>query len=342
MKRLYYRAKAALRPKALVLMYHRIAEPDSDVWEIAVRPKHFEEHLQVLQKSGMAVSLRSLATGLRQGKLKRGSIALTFDDGYADNFTIARPLLEQYQIPATFFITTGNLGQKKEFWWDELEQLFLFTRELPQNLKIHFGEQEYSFDFGSESHLSETLLQAHRHWQASTQAAPSLRARNYLQIWQQLQPLPHTIQQKKLQELRAWAGLALQVREDYLSMSIAQLQELAGNPLFDIGIHTLTHPALACHDQEYQQAEIAECRQFLAHTLGNPVDLLAYPFGINNATTIAIAAEEKLLAACTTKEEPVSSASHPYRMGRYQVKDWSGSSFSQYVQQWPKISLIKK
>lgn len=342
MKRLYHRAKAALRPKALVLMYHRIAEPESDVWEIAVCPKHFEEQLQVLQKSGKVVSLRSLATGLREGKLKRGSIALTFDDGYADNFLVAKPLLERYQIPATFFITTGNLGQQKEFWWDELEQLLLLTRELPQHLSIHLAEVVYHFDFGTEAHLTDAQLQAHRQWQASRQPPPGQRAGNYLQIWQLLQPLPHALQQQKLEELRTWAGLAAQVREDYLSMSVAQLKELAANPLFDIGIHTLTHPALACHDREYQQAEIAECRKFLGQTLGNPADLLAYPFGINNATTMAIAAEEKLLAACTTKEEAVSSISYPYRMGRYQVKDWSGSHFAQYVRQWSKFSLIKK
>lgn len=342
MKRLYHRAKAALRPKALVLMYHRIADPDSDVWEIAVRPEHFEEQLQVLQKSGKVVSLRSLATGLRQGKLKRGSIALTFDDGYADNFLVAKPLLEQYQIPATFFITTCNLGKQKEFWWDELEQLLLLTRELPQHLTIHLGEAAHLFDFGTEAHLNDAQLQAHRQWQAGKQPPPGLRASNYLQIWQLLQPLPHVLQQQKLEEIRSWAGLAPQVREDYLSMSVAQLQELAANPLFEIGIHTLTHPALACHDREYQQMEIAGCRKFLAQTLGNPADLLAYPFGINNTTTMAIAAEEKLLAAFTTKEEAVSSTSFPYRMGRYQVKDWGGSEFAHYVQQWSKFSLIRK
>ncbi len=335
MKRLYNRAKEAIRPKAVVLMYHRVAELESDVWDIAVSPTHFEQQLQVLQKSGRVVPLKAIAAGVREGNLKRGSIALTFDDGYADNYTVAKQLLEHYKLPATFFITTGNLGQAKEFWWDSLEHLFLFTKELPENLNIMLGREMQQFEFGEETHLTDPIYQAHRQWKASEQAPPTVRARHYLQIWQKLQPLPHEVQQEALQKLFAWAGQST-IREGYQSMSVLQLQELGGNPLFDIGIHTLTHPALAYHQPDYQQQEIIACRQHLQNVLNNSIDLLAYPFGNHNEASITIAADEKLLAAVTTKEQLVSTSSHPYRLGRFQVKNWQGPLFENHLQRWSK------
>ena len=79
-RQLVYDIRQFLANKALVLMYHRIAEPVSDVWEISVSPKNFEEHLQVLKKSANIVSLEELAHRLKKKTLRRNTIALSFDD----------------------------------------------------------------------------------------------------------------------------------------------------------------------------------------------------------------------------------------------------------------------
>jgi peptidoglycan/xylan/chitin deacetylase (PgdA/CDA1 family) len=56
-------------------------------------------------------------------------VVVTFDDGYADNLYEAKPLLEHYGIPGTFFVVTGYLAQQAEraheFWWDELERVVM-------------------------------------------------------------------------------------------------------------------------------------------------------------------------------------------------------------------------
>ena len=52
-------------------------------------------------------------------------MAITFDDGYADNLQVAAPLLAERGLPATFFIVSGTIGSGREFWWDELEGLLL-------------------------------------------------------------------------------------------------------------------------------------------------------------------------------------------------------------------------
>lgn len=99
-------------------MYHRIATPVHDHWQLSVSPQNFEEHLQVLKKYKVT-DLASLVN-----EIPRNGIAISFDDGYIDNYTVARPLLEKYDMPATFFITNGSVGKQTEFWWDELEHIF--------------------------------------------------------------------------------------------------------------------------------------------------------------------------------------------------------------------------
>ncbi len=127
--------KKKIEHKALVFMYHKIGEPATDVWDIAVSQKNLEEHFLYLKDQNI-VSLNELSHYLQKKKIKKNCIAITFDDGYLDNFLLAKPLLEKYQLPATFFLPTINIGQQKEFWWDELEYLFLGIDELPASLSI--------------------------------------------------------------------------------------------------------------------------------------------------------------------------------------------------------------
>ncbi len=110
-----------LKTRSLVLLYHRIAEVDNDVWGLCVSPGNFREHLEVLRRH-RTVRLDQLRPG---GSWGGGGLtcALTFDDGYADNLHEARRALQASGIPATFFIATGYVGAEREFWWDELERL---------------------------------------------------------------------------------------------------------------------------------------------------------------------------------------------------------------------------
>src|SRR5690606_1573250 len=130
-KRIFRNISTRLRHSDLVLMYHRIASPSIDPWQLSVSAENFEQHLQVLQKSNRVVSLSQLVHHRHNNLCRKNKIAITFDDGYLDNFTVAKPLLEKYGLPATFFITSCNLDGQKEFWWDELGRIILQTPELP-------------------------------------------------------------------------------------------------------------------------------------------------------------------------------------------------------------------
>jgi peptidoglycan/xylan/chitin deacetylase (PgdA/CDA1 family) len=105
-----------VQPQSLILLYHRVATADVDPWQLCVTPGHFEEHLTVLKK------FRPVRLSQLTDSVMPASVAVTFDDGYADNLHSAARLLQKHGIPATFFLTSGYLGRNEEFWWDELEK----------------------------------------------------------------------------------------------------------------------------------------------------------------------------------------------------------------------------
>lgn len=112
----------------MILMYHRIADLESDLWKLAVTPEHFSEHLELLRRSFGVIALRKLVENLRAETLKPNSIVITFDDGYRDNLHTAKPLLESAGLPATVFVASGYVDSERDFWWDELEQLLQTER----------------------------------------------------------------------------------------------------------------------------------------------------------------------------------------------------------------------
>lgn len=89
-----------------VLMYHHIAD------DREVTPRQFERHLRYLRENGYTTpSLRVLQAALRGESGAGKQIVLTFDDGYADNWICAWPLLKKYGFRAVIFATTGRLGE---------------------------------------------------------------------------------------------------------------------------------------------------------------------------------------------------------------------------------------
>ena len=103
---------AARRPKApapRVLLYHRIAELESDPLGLAVSPHNFAEQLEVLRTRAV-VPLTQIA------EAEPGALAVTFDDGYADNLA-----LRDAGIPITLFVATGHVEEQRPFWWDQVD-----------------------------------------------------------------------------------------------------------------------------------------------------------------------------------------------------------------------------
>src|SRR5215203_633901 len=96
-------------PRPCILMYHRIAELSLDPWGLAVSPKNFEQQLSFLKQTRQVMRCSEFFKAHEKGTLPANAVAITFDDGYADNLEKGWPLLKRAGLPATLFLTTGIL-----------------------------------------------------------------------------------------------------------------------------------------------------------------------------------------------------------------------------------------
>jgi len=97
------RAVPWLGRRVVALCYHSI---DRSSFATA-DPALFEEHLAWLGETCEIVPFRALLDAAAQDGARRPAVAVTFDDGYADNHEVVLPLLQKYRIPATVFLTAG-------------------------------------------------------------------------------------------------------------------------------------------------------------------------------------------------------------------------------------------
>ncbi len=154
----FFSKKKIAKHKALVLMYHRIGESKIDPWQLAVSPFHFEKQLEILIKKFSILSIAELLSQMSEGSVKKNTICLSFDDGYLDNYTVAKPLLEQYNCPATFFITTEYLEQGKIFWWEELQSILLEAKTLPKTINLEISGNIFVYDLAGKMFLNISIL----------------------------------------------------------------------------------------------------------------------------------------------------------------------------------------
>ena len=114
--------RSALAGKVTPLLYHRVAATSDREWiekggVPSTTPAAFEEHIVFLKRLGATfVTFRDLAAGYFPAE-DEVCVIINFDDGFADNFNSAQPILDQYQISAVFFVAT-QLVESEECLWD--------------------------------------------------------------------------------------------------------------------------------------------------------------------------------------------------------------------------------
>lgn len=98
------------KDRAVILMYHSVSTGIDDFMN--VEPKNFERQMKYLADSKRSViSLSELVRRFKNKEPLGGSLVLTFDDGYRDNYEVAFPTLKRHKFPATIFVTTGLIGK---------------------------------------------------------------------------------------------------------------------------------------------------------------------------------------------------------------------------------------
>lgn len=110
------------RDRVVVLMYHgvmpdEVAEAEGD--SLQVRASDFRQQMEFLKSHYEVCSLHDAYCRLGEPGPKPRAV-VTFDDGYANNYLTAFPILKELGIPATIFVVTGRTGTNQMFWWDRL------------------------------------------------------------------------------------------------------------------------------------------------------------------------------------------------------------------------------
>lgn len=100
-------------PRVTVLLYHRVSDDARD--DLTVGVEQFERQMTLLRQHCEVLSLDEVLGASRVEGRGRPQVAVTFDDGYLDNFTHAAPILERNGVPAAFFVTTGLIGTQGRF-----------------------------------------------------------------------------------------------------------------------------------------------------------------------------------------------------------------------------------
>jgi peptidoglycan/xylan/chitin deacetylase (PgdA/CDA1 family) len=318
----------------LIVLYHRIVDLPSDPQLLGVAPQHFAEHLQVLRTRARPLPLAEMVDMLREKRLPRRAVAVTFDDGYADNLCNAKPLLEQYDVPATVFVTTGHVGHQREFWWDELDRLLLQPGLLPPTLELRLNGRTWRWELGEPATYTTTEYERHRDWHIERQEDPTTRQRLYRDLYQLLHSLAETERQQMLDRLFAWSGTAPAGRPTHRTLSRDEVVRLAEGDLVEVGAHTVTHAVLAALPISAQQEQIRQSRVHLEDMLNRPVISFAYPHGSYTQETLAVVRDAGFTCACSSDTTVVRRGADHFRLPRVVARDWDGETFARWLEGW--------
>jgi peptidoglycan/xylan/chitin deacetylase (PgdA/CDA1 family) len=296
--------------KIICLLYHRVGKTEKDFYNITVSPNNFEMQMRWLSNN---YAVRKFDGNW--DTYEDRTIIVTFDDGYMDNYLFAVPVLKKYQIPATFFISTGLVGTEQEFWWDE------FTR-----LCVERVTSEDTFE------LRDSLY--HYGWKTSTKEECTELA---LTLRWLLRKDPDLARRKDwTEQLRLWSGLTKQGREENWSLTIEQIRDIAAYDLFNVGGHTVTHRSLGSLSREEQEQECRSSIVFLEEIIQQKVKTFSYPFGKKNDytdETIEILKELGIERSATTEDTYCTSSTNNWKIPRVTIPDLELGEFQSFLQE---------
>lgn len=288
---------------AVILTYHRVAEhKDEHFRKLVVSPENFKSQLTVVKKSCNPVLLSDLVRLCRAGRIPPRTVAITFDDGYADVFRWAAPLLREAEVPATVFVVSGAVESGAEFWWDEIARLADAASSTGESLNVEAGGHRFSWVVDRRLGAKGLVNTMH----------PVLAA------------LTGDERNAVLDRLFEGLGLERAARDEHRPMTVAELRSLLEDGLFEVGAHTVSHPTLSKVDVAEQRREITESKAFLESQLGVRVSAFSYPFGDPDtftADTVEIVDEAGFDLACTCLQGAVSNLSRAYELPRYTIYD---------------------
>ena len=249
-------AAAPSESRAVVLAYHRVLPQGSirgfPFLEDLVTPlETFAAQVEFLSSRCRVVPLEELISMLRAGgEMPARCVSITFDDGYADNYLHAFPILKQRGLPATIFLATGFVGgQSGLFWWDEICRWR---------------------SAGVTSIEVEGL---------GRRSLTTLARRNRLLAEMKRFPMDEILRRVRDVSGRLGLGRDLRAAGDFLTWD--QIREMQNGGI-SFGAHTVSHCLMPMESPERRELEIRRSRADVEKETGRPCRLFCYPNGMSN------------------------------------------------------------
>lgn len=285
-------------PRIVILGYHSIQErPEVYANSIGLGITHsaslFERQMELIARKYTPVSLEEIRLVLEGEKnVPKQAVAVTFDDGYSDNYEIADPILRRHGIPATFYLTTDWIGTREVPWFCRLRHAFATTKKNEWSVA---GQVWKLYDSKSRNAALQAAFDI-----VSSKSGGACRA------------VVQTIEQDlDVEPLSPSAGLM---------MSWDQARKLLHSGHI-VGSHTMSHPNLAhISDEGIVQAELDKSKQRIEQELNTAVLHFSYPHPALNPQwtqrTVEITLETGYRTAVTTTAAPVSLGDNPLLLTR--------------------------
>lgn len=274
-----------------ILIFHRVLAKPDPIFPGEPDARRFDEILSWVGRWFQVLPLDEAASRLSAGTLPARALAITFDDGYADNAQVALPILQRHGMVATFFVATSFLDGGR-MWNDTvIEAVRGCSLEKLDLSDLGFGT--YSLASPDERrHAIESLLGQIKYRE--------LGPRN--------------------QAVEAIARQISMALPDDLMMSSDQIRQLRHAGM-QIGAHTCSHPILASLSDAQAMAEIVDGKDQLEEIIGEAVTLFAYPNGKPGrdylAKHAAMAEAAGFAAAVSTAPGVSSLKTDPFQLPRF-------------------------
>jgi peptidoglycan/xylan/chitin deacetylase (PgdA/CDA1 family) len=252
----FYSNKRRAGPRLLrrfqILGYHKVS-PERHPFFAPVHPDVFEQHMRFLNRCYRVMSLQELVARSAQGDVPERAVAITFDDGYRDNYDYAFPILQKYRFPATIFVATGAIGTGKLIWHDRVFDAFRFATVERARL--------------NDAAVPELILNT---GEARTRSLEVTLARAKCLFGQERQAFIDDIDCKLRPDLLPGE------EQRMLTWDQIRVMQNAG---MEFGSHTVSHTILARLPKREMIQEVTASKEELSSRLGTPVLSFAYPNG---------------------------------------------------------------
>lgn len=256
-----------------ILAYHRVND-QQDLFFAGTPVKVFRRQMALLAEHFHVYPLQELVCRAAAGDVPPRAVAITFDDGYKDNYEVAYPILKEFNLPATIFLTTGVIGTGAALWHDKVFEAFRRTT---------VSSFESAGVSGSLKTIQDKQQSLNRFLRALRALSPNERD---CQVEGLLKALNV--------DLSGELGALMLTWEEVCLMAKAGIE---------FGAHTVTHPILSRMEPDDARREIQQSRRTIEEMLQVPIRLFAYPNGSRldyNDVTKEILRQENFLCAVTT------------------------------------------